>query len=155
MAAPPLTNFQLENILKCDPILNFFGVRAYDQIPNYVLQYPCGYVFNTDKSNKPGSHWVSVYFDEKKDCQYLCPLGTEPYGLLYDFALFNSRTASYNKLTLQHPLSNTCGYYVVYHLIHAARGKDLVSIIDSFGPELKLNDERVIDFVHSWVERCS
>ena len=155
MAAPPLTNIQLESILKCDPILKFYGVKAYDQIPSYVLSYPCGYVFNTDKSNRPGSHWVSVYFDKKKDCQYFCPLGVEPYGMLYDFVLANSRTATYNKRTLQHPLSNACGYYTVYHLIHASRGKGLAVITGSFGPQLKLNDEKVFDFVHSWVERCS
>lgn len=154
MSPPPLTNFQLEDILKCDPILNFCGVKAYDQIPNYVLSYPCGFVFNTDTSGNPGKHWVSVYFDENKGCQYFCPLGIEPYGVLYDFVRNNSSTCYFNKTTLQYPLSTMCGYYVVYHLLHAARGKDLTYVVDTFGPQLKLNDERVFHFVHSWVERC-
>ena len=150
---PPLTNYQLEDILKHDPILNFCGVFPYDKIPWRVQQYPCGFIVNTDKSHKPGEHWISLYFDRQRNCQYFCPLGTQPFGLLFDFAERNSNTTYYNQTTLQHPMDSLCGYYCVYHLLHAARGSTLYDIVNRFSTSmLKKNDQVIFDFVHSWVE---
>ena len=150
---PALTNVQLEDILRYDPVLSFGGVLPYDHIPHRVGSYPCGFIFNTDDSDNPGMHWISLYFDKKQDCQYFCPLGTEPYGLLFDFAERNSRRTYYNQTTLQHPLSSLCGYYCVYHLMHATRGYTLYDVVSQFSQhKWASNDQKVFDFIHGWVE---
>ena len=148
---PALTSRQLEDILSRDRALSFCGVFPYDRIPQRVQRYPCSFVVNTDDSKKPGEHWISLYFDGKRECQYFCPLGTEPYGRLFDFAKHNSDETYFNRTTLQHPLSSACGYYCVYHLVHASRGFALDDIVNEFSSHaLRKNDIRAFDFVSGY-----
>ena len=139
---PPLTNIQLAALLPDVMIL------SYDQIPTRVERLPASYIFNTDKSDEAGTHWISIFFDGERRCQYFCPLATEPYGDFYDFVEKNSREAFYNKTTVQAPLSSLCGYYCVYHLAHAARGYSLSDVVCRFSPiDWQKNDRKVLDFV--------
>lgn len=149
---PALTNKQLEDILCRVPALAFCGVFPYDQIPRRVQRYPCSFVVNTDDSKKPGEHWISLYFDDESECQYFCPLGTEPYGALFDFVTKNSHRAYYNQTILQHPLSNLCGYYCVYHLAHASKGYRLPDVVNQFSAgNWRKNDQKVFKFVNTWI----
>ena len=139
---PPLTNIQLAALLPNAMIL------SYDQIPTRVECLPASYIFNTDKSDEAGTHWISIFFDGERRCQYFCPLATEPYGDFYDFVEKNSREAFYNKTTVQAPLSSLCGYYCVYHLAHAARGYSLTDVVNRFSPtDWSKNEKKVLDFV--------
>ena len=139
---PPLTNIQLAALLPDAVIL------SYDQIPTRVECLPASYIFNTDKSDEAGTHWISIFFDGERRCQYFCPLATEPYGDFYDFVEKNSREAFYNKTTVQAPLSSLCGYYCVYHLAHAARGYSLTDVVNRFSPtDWPKNEKKVLDFV--------
>ena len=139
---PPLTNIQLAALLPDAVIL------AYDRIPTRVERLPASYIFNTDKSDEAGTHWISVYFDAAGRCQYFCPLATEPYGALYDFVAKNSRETYYNKTTVQDPRSALCGYYCVYHLAHAALGYSLSDDVGRLSPnDWPKNDRKVLDFV--------
>ena len=139
---PPLTNIQLAALLPNAVIL------SYDQIPTRVECLPASYIFNTDKSDEAGTHWISIFFDGERRCQYFCPLATEPYGDFYDFVEKNSREAFYNKTTVQAPLSSLCGYYCVYHLAHAARGYSLTDVVNRFSPtDWQKNEKKVLDFV--------
>ena len=148
--ARALNTATLEYVLQDDPLLVFGGVFAYDRIPNCVTKYPCGYVFNTDRSDEPGEHWVSVYFGEDRKGEYFCPLGTEPYGALYEFMKKNSIKTVYNKTMIQFPLSSLCGYYCVYHLKRAARGYSITRTLNDF----RYRDKRKNDAkVFAWVRR--
>ena len=153
---PALTNTELEAILRYDTVLNFGGVFAIDQIPFWVDEYPKGIIFNVDEKNEPGSHWISIYFDSNKECQYFCPLATEPFGSVLDFVIRNSHNACYNKTLIQNPLSAVCGYYCIYHLVHAARHYKLPEVVNHFANDnSKSNDEKVFNFVNSWVMELS
>lgn len=144
----PLDTATLDYILRIDPVLEFGGVFAYDQIPKKVSKYPRGYVFNTDRSDQSGTHWVSVYFDNQRNGQYFCPLGTEPYGALYDFVNDNCNKGVYNKSMVQFPLSSMCGYYCIYHLTRAARGFSISDTIKPFRLRNRhTNDRKVFEAV--------
>lgn len=151
-----LTTEELETILRLDPVLDFCGVTAYDRIPTRVYRYPCGFVANTDPSDKKGEHWISLYFNEQRECQYLCALGTEPYGKLRAFATANSHVVFYNKRTLQNVVGPMCGYYSAYHLLQASRGKTLEQIINAFDEADPVkNDDKVQSYLHQYVNRFS
>ena len=127
-----LTTEDLETILNLDPILEFAGVKAYDKIPSKVSSYPCGFVINTDPSHKKGEHWISIYFDGERRCQYFCSFGTSPFGQTFDFVKANSNSVCYNKKTIQSFFSSFCGYYAAYHLLLACRGYSLLDVIKTF-----------------------
>ena len=38
----------------------------------------------------------------------------------------------YNAALMQQLLSNACGFYCVYYILHRARGHSMVDIIDTF-----------------------
>ena len=144
-----LNTRELQALLENDPVLHFCGVRAYDQIPSKVERYPCGFVFNTHVSNKPGQHWISIYFSKNRDCSYLCSFGTDPFGALYDLIEANSAAVYVNKTLIQSFYSPVCGYYAAYHQLLSARGQDLKAIVDTFDTNRPLkNDILVQEYVH-------
>ena len=60
--AKPLTNFELQDLVKQLNIPNFRGVFMRDDLPDKTRLKECGIVnFNTSK--EPGSHWVCYYKD--------------------------------------------------------------------------------------------
>ena len=113
---------QIATILKCDYVTKdiFQGVYAIDQLPSWQ---PGAYVVNTDEQDKPGEHWVAVYQKEYFDSYGLPPLDTR----LIDFL---ENDYQYNKVPLQQPLSNACGFYCVYYILERARGVKQETIID-------------------------
>ena len=148
-----LTTTDIEILLNQDPVLRFGGVKAYNEIPAKVESYPQGYVINTDPSHKKGSHWISIYFDREMKCQYFCSFGTVPFGKTYDFVKANSCSVTYNKYTIQSLFSSVCGYYSVYHLLLAARGRSLEDIVKNFDLQDPLkNDNKVLEFVLAYFE---
>ena len=148
-----LTTTDLEILLNRDPILEFGGVKSYDEIPSKVEFYPRGYVINTHPGYKKGEHWISIHFDSYRRCQYFCSFGTVPFGKTYDFVKANSDSVNYNKNLVQSPFSSVCGYYSLYHLVLAARGYSLADVIKTFDIDDPVsNDSRVIDFTIAYLE---
>ena len=143
-----LTTEELETILRLDPVLDFCGVTAYDRIPTRVYRYPCGFVANTDPSDKKGEHWISLYFNEQRECQYLCALGTEPYGKLHAFATANSHVVFYNKRTLQIVAASNVWVLLDLSLTAGESGKALEQIINAL-------DEAGLVKLHRYVNRFS
>ena len=60
-----LTNFQLEKLAKYLKINNFRGVFCRDTLPKVPNEKEAGIV-NLNKSQEPGSHWISYYKDGSK-----------------------------------------------------------------------------------------
>ena len=59
-----LTTRDLEVMMMQDPVASscFLGVFASDQLPSKISTYPSGLIVNTDPIDKPGQHWVAMYF---------------------------------------------------------------------------------------------
>ena len=116
---------QIEAILKHDSQTKnvFRGVFAMDQLPKMVKGM---YVINTDNHNEPGEHWVAVYCHDY--VEYF-----DSYGLLpQDVRLFEflGKDFVYNNVALQLPMSNACGFYCIYYLIHRARRISQFNIVN-------------------------
>lgn len=151
-----LTTADLETILNLDPFLRFCGVKSYDTLPKNVSSYPCGFVVNTDPSYRKGEHWISVYFDNEKNCQYFCSFATEPFGKMYDFIKKNSFKTHYNVRPLQSYYSSCCGFFAVYHLLLASRGFSLLDVVKTFEEKEPLENDRLVEnFVYSYIEKRS
>ena len=75
---------QIDSLLKRDPFSKkiFKKVCALDQIEQPTS--PSAYVINSDPSNKPGEHWVAVYFDKNGKGEYFDSYGLPPSFLDLD-----------------------------------------------------------------------
>lgn len=131
-------------ILKSDQAVKqiFLGVFPIDLLPK-IAKLPAALVVNLDPSNKPGSHWVSLYFDRDGTCEYFDSYGRKPKEL-QSYIIANSSTYVFNNLQVQRMLTSTCGQMCIYVLIWRARGVYFEDIINSMN-----SDEFITGFVNS------
>lgn len=55
----------------------FKNVVARNRLPKYI-KYPSAYVINTHNHNQPGEHWLAIYFDNKRNCEFFDSYGLSP-----------------------------------------------------------------------------
>ena len=115
---------QIETILELDSETTFRGVYAMDTLPTRQMG---AYVINLDNHDEPGSHWVAVY-DDGHQVEYMDSYGLPPSDPRC--LLFLGQKFKYNSYALQQPLSNACGFYCIYFLIHRSRGHTANDILD-------------------------
>ena len=126
----------------------FKGVYPSDLLPDYIDRTQrSAYVINTDRHDKPGSHWVVVYFSGTNRCEFFDTFSRPPSAFVPEIATFirnNSDSVIYNKRVLQNLASSACGYYCVHFVIGKARGYTLhkiTSVFDTYN--FFLNDRKV------------
>ena len=81
-----MNTLQILNVLQRDPFTKsvFTSVLPSDRLPDIVSERPKGYIVNVDGSDKPGSHWVAMFFPTKPDgegdgaAEFMDPLGEKP-----------------------------------------------------------------------------
>lgn len=118
-----LDNLQLEKILRSDKCTRdrFIGVFSIDTIPSKV-KYPSCFIFNTDKSNNPGEHWIAVDFDNNGLCSFFDPLGFSPEFYQIQTKIQSlSKQVQFNKTRVQPFYSRKCGYYCFLFLLFKCR----------------------------------
>lgn len=141
---------QIDSLLKRDPFSKkiFKKVCALDQIEQPI--FPSAYVINSDPSNKPGEHWVAVYFDKNGKGEYFDSYGLPPSFLdLDEYMNRHSRSWIWNRKTLQALFSTTCGHYCIYYILLRCRGIPLLDIVESFSSYLTENDRFITRFIRS------
>ena len=145
-----MNTLQITYALKQDPITNktFCGVFPSDKLPRTIDKYPCGFVANTDPSNKPGTHWIAFYFPSEQKGEFFDSYGQPPdfYGDAFRTFL-NSYEWTYNTRKLQSAWSDVCGQYCIFYLSHRARGQSMNKIVQLFTDNTMLNNVNVSQFV--------
>lgn len=131
--------------------LSFRGVYASDQLPHNVPTSSL-YVCNTDPSTRGGEHWVAMYVDVKRRGELfdsggdLSPINSE----FVDFLTANCNTWTYNVRAVQHPLSDACGYHVIFFSVYRCLGYSLDDILRMYtSSNLNYNDSIVKEFVRA------
>lgn len=95
-----------------------YHVTAANELMNlsFDLLHPTLVICNVDPSWLPGSHWVSVFIDRKKDiCEFFDSYGNSYvlYGKYFSFLSYFNPVINSN--TLQAPNSNICGQYCLVY----------------------------------------
>lgn len=121
----------------------FRGVFALDKIPKKVKTKPAMYVINTDKSDKPGEHWLAIYFPSKGCAEFFDSYGRSPskYADINRFLKHNSKCISYNKKQLQSIFTGVCGQYCCVFLINRCKRKSLKSFIKLFNVKNQIEND--------------
>ena len=64
-----MNTLRILNVLQSDPFTKsvFTSVLPSDRLPDNVLERPKGYIVSVDGSDKPGSHWIEMFFTMTPD----------------------------------------------------------------------------------------
>jgi hypothetical protein len=130
----------------------FCGVFPSDKLPQTMDKNPCGFVANTDPSDKPGKHWVAFYFPTEEKGEFFDSYGQAPNFYRDSFGDFLSKHCDkwgFNKHKLQSAWSDVCGQYCIFYLSHRALGYSMNQIVQLFNDNTMLNDAKVSRFVQN------
>ena len=98
--------------------VHWLGCFARDKIPRLEnVPRPFALVFNSDKSNRPGQHWLAVYGESStKDIEFFDSYGLPPsfYSFTYSYDIRSSDRS------IQSLGSSVCGHYCLLFISHRA-----------------------------------
>lgn len=102
-----------------------------------------GIIFNTDPHDKPGTHWIGVFIDnKKKTLDYFDSLGKLPNKHIASFLkYFKKYQFTFNQKEHQKGGSN-CGVYSCYFIIQRLKGKSFEDITKKLIPDKMMTDYR-------------
>ena len=110
----------------------FDGVYAYDTGRDMVNE-PSLIIVNTDPSNKPGQHWLLLFFHGGK-CQFFDSLGheIEHYPKLLKFVHIFTDRILYSGKRIQPNNTSVCGQYCLFYAYYCCKGFPMMNILDKF-----------------------
>lgn len=145
-----LTTLDLEDfILKCadkKTTSAFLGVYPIDCLPKTVSQLPVLFIINTNTSNLPGQHWKAVYVSSQRIGEVFDSLAMPLSIRLEQWMNSFTRKWTISTMTLQNPLSPTCGGYVLYFVMTRLKHKSLTSCLAPFTINVNDNDAFIEDY---------
>jgi hypothetical protein len=110
------------NLVQNDSSTNtvFTDVLPSDRLPHEIRKRPSGYILNTDPSDKPGSHWVAMYFTEDGKGEFWDSYGQAPGFYSQSFTQFWTSIAVHLRGTEEFckPLHRTCVDNIHYSLLY-------------------------------------
>ena len=124
----------------------FLGVVSIDSLPGSVPRYPIFLVVNTQAHNLPGQHWIVVFIDKNKRGEVFDSLALPTSILLSRWMNRFTRSWRTNMLSFQHPLSGTCGGYVLFFILNRLKVSSLDDITRTLSRKLYENDDRIVSF---------
>jgi len=126
----------------------FKNVVPRNRLPKYI-KYPSAYVINTHNHNQPGEHWLAVYFDNKRNCEFFDSYGLSPNFYNFEKSLKKlSKNIKFNSIQLQADNSFYCGYYCVYFILLKSRNFSLKEIQQLFSDkDFRFNDDLIKNII--------
>lgn len=132
-----LNNIQIDKIMS--KYNDYLGTIANDEIPTKILpfikpQSRIAFIINTDNSNGPGKHWVSVFADGRPNgshsIEYFDSFAEEPSDEVNDNIkqiaekLDSDEYLKYkiNKIVVQDDRTSNCGWFACKFIMDRMRG---------------------------------
>ena len=126
----------------CDVFTLNEGVHASNHLLHKPTRFPCAMIVNTNPSDKPGTHWVTIYIPSKHMVEYFDSFAENAPNDIQDF-LDRFATIKEADRQVQPDLSLLCGAYCIFFLHHRSKDVSFPKIMAKFGPRLRKNDELV------------
>ena len=123
------------------------GIYASNNLPDIsTARRPLVIVVNTDPSNRPGRHWICMYFNEGR-CEYFDSFGLRPTRSFERYMYDNCISWTFNRNQIQSIISRFCGHYCVWYCIMKSRDVTLNELLSAMSNDTGLNDYLVHRFV--------
>lgn len=150
-----MNNRQLTQLAnKCLDLRRIFqGVFPSDKLPRNIKHKKgaLAYIVNLDREGQPGSHWVAIFVpaNRKLPMEYFDSYGLLPFvSSVVNFVASNDFV--YNNVTLQAPLSSTCGQYALFYICLRARNYSSKTILKMFKQDDPFYNDQ---FVNNSIEK--
>ena len=125
----------------------FQGIYPMDALPKAIAQYPFFMIVNTQAHNLPGEHWICVFIDKNRRGEVFDSLALPLRNSLIRWMNRFARTITSSHLNYQHPLSATCGAFVLYYILH--RLQDAKCMSRKFDSSVASNETRIMSYFRS------
>ena len=137
----PLTNFEIEAYYQNEPRFN--GVYSRDSLPKTTKNV--AYVINLDGYSDIGTHWVSLYANNKT-VTYFDSFGVE--HIPKEIKKFiNSKNIITNIFRIQAYDPVMCGYFCIGFINFVLKGNNLADFTNLFLPNnFKKNDDIILSY---------
>lgn len=96
----------------------FGGVYSISQLPSAVHHYPYLMIVNTQSHNLPGEHWLSIFISKDRMGEVFDSFALPLSNMLIRWLNRFTKRWRVNHLTVQHPLSATCGSFALYYVLN-------------------------------------
>lgn len=124
----------------------FEGVYSINKLPFAIPHYPFFMIVNTQAHNLPGAHWITVFIDKNRRGEIFDSLALPLQQSLMRWMNQFTHTMTRNRLTFQHPLSDTCGAFAVYFVMHRLHSPV------TFSSSIYVNEKLVRDFYYKMIK---
>lgn len=130
----------------------FGGVKAANNLPNVINDYPTFFIVNSDLTWQKGSHWLLIILTAPNSSLiYFDALGKRAaqYSTHIDSFLHRHSKTFYlgNTLRYQPANSSLCGLYCLYVADRICRGQTFAKVLQSLNSQnLDSNDQTVTDY---------
>ena len=133
----------------------FGGVFVADKTPIHIESYPKAFIVNTDPSDKPGEHWLGVWFNNEESVEFYDSYAMPPHYYSKDIQQFVRRPILQDiPWALQEYDSSTCGDYALYFLMMRAKGYYIPTIMKQFKRhDYVNNDLKVVRHIKTFIKR--
>lgn len=141
------SSFKFIGAVPCD----FYKIVDVDYT-NFTNYKYIGIIFNLDKNDQPGSHWVSFFVDnKKKTCEYFDSTGRGPNKYINNFIQKIMRTYLKEHTYLQNNIihqkeDSECGVYSIYYIIKRLSGKGFDTLSKNVIRDEDMNKFRKVFF---------
>lgn len=151
-----LTTLDLENFIQTysdeHTKAAFLGIFPINHLPQKIFRFPILFILNTNTSNLPGQHWKAVYVSTSHVGEVFDSLATPISLQLEQWMNTFTRKWTVSKITLQNPLSPSCGGYVLYYVLTRLKHNSMKSCMAVFTDNVLLNDAIVENFFQRMIQ---
>ena len=127
----------------------FDNVYSLDTLPTTIKHYPIFIVLNTHPQNLQGEHWKVIYIGKDRRGELFDSLGLPPNIPTQQWLRKHTRQYQRSERMLQHPLSATCGAFVLYFILKRLHVHRFKSITDDFSYNVHSNEKMIRNFYNA------
>ena len=124
----------------------FDSVYSVDTLPSSITHYPIFIVLNTHPHNLKGQHWKVIFIHEDRRGELFDSLALPPNIPTQQWLNKHTRQWKRNARAFQHPLSASCGAFVLYFILNRLRVRRFESICQKFSTNLHANEKMIRKF---------
>ena len=145
-----LTTLDLESFIRkfadLKTNLAFLGVFPINGLPRQLPPHlPVFLIINTNTSNLPGQHWKAIFIDKYGKGEIFDSLAMPVSIELQQWMNRFAKKWIVSKLTLQNPLSPSCGGYVLYYVMTRLNCKSLTSCVERYFTNSVVENEHIVE----------
>ncbi len=126
----------------------FHGIFAIDALPSFIPHYPFLIIVNTHTNNLKGEHWIAILIDKDKSGELFDSLALPVSNFIIRWMNKFTRKWKTNGTAYQHPMTTTCGAFVIFYVLKRLSYKDFLSFKNVFTLKPYKNENTVLSFFY-------